>query len=144
AQEHSEREWFEATHATQYSNAVISLHEQFRHWEPVELPAGASEDAGLLRRLEERRRRLVEPDLLIFASNHWNFNVRGFNPGGNHGSLLRLSTHSVLLISGGKDTGIPRGLRVATPYDSLSFVPTILALMGKPEPALPGPVIAGL
>ena len=80
----------------------------------------------------------------MLANDHWNFNVRGFNPGGNHGSFLRESTHSVLLFAGGKDTGIPAGLRVETPYDSLSFVPTILSLMGRPEPDLPGPVIQEL
>jgi len=50
----------------------------------------------------------------------------------------------VLLFAGGKDTGIPRGLRVATPYDSLSLVPTILALIGRPERDLPGPLIQEL
>jgi hypothetical protein len=49
-----------------------------------------------------------------------------------------------LLIAGGKDTGLPKGLRIETPYDSLSFVPTILSLMGKAEAALPGPVIEEL
>ena len=80
----------------------------------------------------------------MLANDHWNFNVRGFNPGGNHGSFFRISTHSVLLFAGGKDTGIPAGLRIETPYDSLSFVPTILTLMGRPEPDLPGPVIREL
>ncbi|MGH9648785.1 MAG: hypothetical protein ACRD4E_18440, partial [Bryobacteraceae bacterium] len=61
-----------------------------------------------------------------------------------HGSFFRISTHSVLLFAGGKDTRIPAGLRVETPYDSLSFVPTILSLMGRPEADLPGPVIREL
>jgi hypothetical protein len=78
------------------------------------------------------------------ANAHWNFNARAFNPGGNHGSFLRASTHSVLLIAGGRSTGIPSGLHVETPYDSLSFAPTILALMGRAEPDLPGPVIEEL
>ena len=47
-------------------------------------------------------------------------------------------------MAGGKDTGIPKGVRIETPYDSLSFVPTILSLMGKTEPALPGAVIEEL
>jgi len=128
---HEELDWLRAVYRTKYSNGIIGLAEELLS-DPAPSP------------YLERKRRLRRADLLVFASDHWNFNVRGFNPGGNHGSLLRLSTHSVLLISGGKDTGIPRGLRVATPYDSLSFVPTILALMGKPEPALPGPVIAEL
>jgi hypothetical protein len=73
---------------------------------------------------------MAEPDFLIFANDHWNFNVRGFNPGGNHGSPLRISTHSVLMLA-----GIPRGLVVDEPYDSLSFVPTILELMGLRQEA---------
>jgi hypothetical protein len=81
---------------------------------------------------------------LVFARNHWNFNVRGFNPGGNHGSLLRSSSHSVLMFAGGKATGLKPGLRIDTPYDSLSLVPTVLTLMGKSEPDLPGPVIQEL
>ena len=87
---------------------------------------------------------LRRTDLLVLANDHWNFNVRGFNPGGSHGSFLRDSTHSVLLMAGGRDTGIPVGLRVETPYDSLSFLPTILSLMGRAEPDLPGPVIREL
>ena len=38
----------------------------------------------------------------------------------------------------------PAGSYIVTPYDSLSFVPTILTLLGKPEPQLPGPVIREL
>jgi hypothetical protein len=97
-------------------------------------------DASLIQRFQARRRRLAEPDFLIFANNHWYFNVRGFNPGGNHGSLLRISTHSVWMLAGGAETGVPRKLVIEEPYDSLSFVPTILDLMGLPRetPALPG------
>jgi hypothetical protein len=35
------------------------------------------------------------------------------------------------MIAGGERTGIPRGLVVEEPYDSLSFVPTLLALTGR-------------
>jgi hypothetical protein len=118
---HNEREWFRAVHKTRYSNGIIGLTEQL---------LGGDED--------------LRTDLLVFANDHWNFNVRGFNPGGNHGALLRSSTHSVLMFAGGKDTGLPRGIHVATPYDSLSLVPTVLQLMGKPEAELPGPVIEEL
>ena len=86
---------------------------------------------------------MAEPDFLIFANDHWNFNVRGFNPGGNHGSFFRISSRSVLMLAGGAETGIPHNQRVAEPYDSLSFAPTILDLMGfHPEASeLPGRVI---
>jgi arylsulfatase A-like enzyme len=93
-----------------------------------------------LARFNQRRRRLAEPDFLIFAHDHWNFNVRNFNPGGNHGSFLRASTHAILLFAGGADTGVPQHRQVQSPYDSLSFVPTILDLMGMHADAakLPG------
>ena len=85
----------------------------------------------MIRRYRRRQRRLVETDLLVFASNHWNFDVRGFNPGGNHGSFLRVSTHSTLMFAGGDATKIPRGRVIEEPYDSLSFVPTFLTLTGQ-------------
>ena len=134
---HSEMDWFRAVHKTTYSNGILALHEQFFRTEPL---PGHPGDVSLLERFELRRRRLAEPDFLIFASDHWNFNVRGFNPGGNHGSLLRASMHSVLMFAGGAGTGIPRHLMVEEPYDSLSFVPTILELMGRHTEAkqLPG------
>jgi hypothetical protein len=136
SQWHDERAWLEAAHRTRYSNGIISLTEELLD------PPSAPVDA--LDRYRERKRNLRRTDLLVLANDHWNFNVRGFNPGGNHGSFLRDSTHSVLLFAGGKDTGIPAGLHVETPYDSLSFVPTILSLMGRPEADLPGPVIREL
>ena len=144
---HPEQEWFEAIHRTRYSNGVIGLHEMFQHWQPESIPLPLQvtdqNDWPVLRRLAERRRVLTESDLLILAADHWNFNVRGFNPGGNHGSFLRISTHSVLLAAG---AGIPQGLTVERPYDSLSFVPTLLALLGRlPNPeSYPGPVIQEL
>jgi hypothetical protein len=85
--------------------------------------------------------------MLVFASDHWNFNVRNFNPGGNHGSFLRISTHSVLMFAGGEQTRLPRGVQVDEPYDSLSFAPTILRLVGREDAeraALPGPLIDAL
>jgi hypothetical protein len=118
---HTELEWLRAAHKTRYSDGILALHEQFlRDPQPQELIA----------RFNARRRRLAEPDFIIFANDHWNFNVRGFNPGGNHGSLLRISTHSVLMLAGGDETAIPRQLVITEPYDSLSFVPTILNLLG--------------
>jgi hypothetical protein len=128
---HTDREWLAATYGTNYTNVVAGLTEEM-----LGTPAPAP--------YVERKRQLRRPDMIAFAGDHWNFNVRGFNPGGNHGSFLRASTHSVLLFAGGDDTGIPHGLKVATPYDSLSLVPTILKLMGREEPGLPGPVIEEL
>ena len=131
---HTDVEWLHAVHKTQYSNGLIGLHEQFTLFSAPGMDvnaAGLSADEKLLHRFRRRQRRLVETDMLILANNHWNFDVRGFNPGGNHGSFFRISTHSTLMFAGGDGTGIPRGLAVTEPYDSLSLVPTILALTGN-------------
>lgn len=147
SQWHSEQEWLRAVHRTRYSNGIIGLPEQFARPEPtpVRFDHGVDEaEERLLLRFEARRRRLVEPDLLVFANDHWNFNVRGFNPGGNHGSLLRISTHSVLLFGGGSETGVPRATVVEEPYDSLSFGPTLLKLVGRSADELPGALIGKL
>jgi len=140
---HPEIDWMHAIHKTRYSNGLIALHEQFLMDDRAPLAPG---DAGLLRRFALRKRRLAQPDFIVFANDHWNFNVRGFNPGGNHGSLLRISSHSVLMLAGGERTGIPADLRVEEPYDSLSFVHTILGLMDmtKETAPLPGRLIREL
>ena len=131
---HTDLEWFHALHRTEYSNGLIGLYEELGQ-HPVERlsldESGISTDERLLRRLTKRQRDLIETDILIVANNHWNFDVRGFNPGGNHGSFFRVSTHSVLMMAGGQKTNLPRGMVVREPYDSLSFVPTVLALTGN-------------
>jgi hypothetical protein len=143
---HSEREWFDAVHRTRYSNAVIGLDEYFRSWKPESLAAGLQlaprQDWPTLMRFMARVRRATEPDLLVLANYGWNFNVRSFNPGGNHGSFFRISTHSVLMFAG---AGVPAGLRIEEPYDSLNFVPAALALLGQATdgyPAAPIPELA--
>ncbi len=136
---HSDLEWLHALHRTLYSNGLVGLHEQFAHFTtPATEPdvPGLTRDEQLLRRFRRRQRALVETDLLVSANNHWNFDVRGFNPGGNHGSFFRVSTHATLMFAGGAQTQVPRGLVVDEPYDSLSFVPTVLTLTGQlPTPA---------
>jgi hypothetical protein len=130
---HSELEWLRAMHKCQYSNAVIALNEQLlRHPLPDSREvADAPRDERLLRRLRLRQRYLAEADMLVLANDHWNFDARGFNPGGNHGSFFRSSTNATLMFAGGPDTGIPKGLAVRDPYDSLSVVPTVFAMMGR-------------
>jgi hypothetical protein len=145
---HTDVEWLRASHRTKYSNAVVGLHEQLaRHTvEGTNADApGLSNEERLLRRFRERQRMLVESDLLILANDHWNFDVRGFNPGGNHGSFFRVSTHSTLMFAGGDATRIPRGLTIEEPYDSLSLMPTLLALAGRMEDGTrPVPVLRRL
>jgi hypothetical protein len=134
SQWHTDLEWLHALHKTRYSNGLIGLHEQLARHPIARLSlddAGISADEHLLRRLLQRQRENIEADLIVVANDHWNFDVRGFNPGGNHGSLFRISTHSTLMFAGGDDTTVPRGLVVEEPYDSLSFVPTVLALTGN-------------
>jgi hypothetical protein len=130
---HTDLEWFRALYRTLYSNGLVGLNEELtRH--PLERMSldekGLATDEVLMRRFAHRQRDLVVSDMLVVANNHWNFDVRGFNPGGNHGSFFRISTHSILMAAGGQKTSIPRGIEVKEPYDSLSFVPTLLALSG--------------
>ncbi|HEY0379084.1 MAG TPA: alkaline phosphatase family protein [Pyrinomonadaceae bacterium] len=142
---HTDFEWLRALHKTEYSNALIGLNEQLaRHWNDgfdVDAP-GLTEDERSLRRFHRAQRELVEADLLVLANDHWNFDVRGFNPGGNHGSFFCNSTRSTLMLWGGDRTGVPSGAVVEEPYDSMSFMPTVLALTGqlsdgqKPVPVL--------
>jgi hypothetical protein len=131
---HMDSEWLHALHKTKYSNGVIGVYEAMA-LHPLESLSTSelrlSHHEKLLRRFATRQRNLVEPDLQLVANNHWNFDVRGFNPGGNHGSFFRISTHSTLMFSGGNKTGISRATVIAEPYDGLSFVPTVLALTGQ-------------
>ncbi len=131
---HTEREWLDAIHETRYSNGVIGVIEELS---PVadNVPGPPGINAILLR-YEKRRRELVQADFHVFASDHWNFNTRFPNPGGNHGSFLRISTHSVWMMAG---AGIPKE-QIDRPYDSLNFASTILSLLGK-APPLPDRVV---
>ena len=134
SQWHTDLEWLEALHRTHYSNGLVGLHEELARHEYEKLSSddpSLSEQARLMRDFTRRKRELVEADMLIVAQDHWNFDVRGFNPGGNHGSFFRISTHSVFMLAGGEKTQIPKAFEISKPYDSLSFVPTLLALTGE-------------
>src|ERR1700754_1630692 len=127
---HTDRECLEALHRTQYSNGLIVLNEELARHTYENLATNdstLSEQERVMRDYERRKRELVEADMLIVAHDHWNFDVRGFNPGGNHGSFFRVSTHSTFMVAGGSKTNVPRAFNIETPYDSLSFVPTLLA-----------------
>jgi hypothetical protein len=132
---HSEREWMEATHQCRYSTGVIGIIEELSPIAP-DVPGKQGMDPVMLR-YEKRRRALVETDFHIFASDHWNFNVRFPNPGGNHGAFFRISTHAVWMVAG---QGIPTKT-VDEPYDGLNFASTMLSILGKPVP-MPDRVVA--
>ena len=130
---HTDLEWLEAIHRTKYSNGFVGLHEELARHPNERLSTddpALDDEAKLMRTYARRKRALVEPDMLIVANDHWNFDVRGFNPGGNHGSFFRISTNSIFMIAGAPNTKIPQGFTIDSPYDSLSFMPTLLALTG--------------
>ncbi|HEV2884701.1 MAG TPA: hypothetical protein VGW36_07585, partial [Pyrinomonadaceae bacterium] len=134
SQWHTDAEWLRVLYKTKYSNGLIGFYEAVARHELASLSPdqpGLSPEERLNRRFMKRQRELVDTDLVLVANDHWNFDVRGFNPGGNHGSFFRVSTHSTFMLAGGDQTGIPRAAVVEEPYDSLSFVPTVLALTGN-------------
>src|SRR5215212_1053799 len=131
---HTDSEWLAALHKTHYSNGLVGLHEELARHDIESLSthdSGLDQEERLMKEYARRKRELVEPDMLIVAQDHWNFDVRGFNPGGNHGSFFRVSTHSTFMVAGGSKTHIPQALDIDTPYDSLSYLPTLLALTGN-------------
>jgi hypothetical protein len=131
---HTEREWLKAIHRCKYSNAVIGITEELS---PVdENVPGQPGISSTLLRFERRHRELVQADFHVFAADHCNFNVRFPNPGGNHGSFFRISTHSVWMLAG---PSIPARV-VTEPYDSLNFASTILSLTGH-QPPMPDRVV---
>lgn len=134
SQWHTDQEWLLALHRTQYSNGLVGLYEELARHSVERLSLdepGLSADERLARRFIKRQRELAETDLLLVANNHWNFDVRGFNPGGNHGSFFRISTHSTFMVAGGDKTYLSHRAVIDAPYDSLSFAPTMLALTGN-------------
>jgi hypothetical protein len=125
---HSEQDWLNAIHMCKYSNAVIGIGEELS---PVaENIPGPPGIGPMMLHYERHRRELVQADFHVFAADHWNFNVRNFNPGGNHGGFFRISTHSVWMMAG---TGLPTKV-VNEPYDSLNFVSTVLTLLDHTPP----------
>ena len=91
---HSEREWLEAIHRTRYSNGLIGLSDYFRPWEP---PPGVPEifrvadepDWPVLQRFAAGAGGWCNPTCWSLHPITGNFNVRGLNPGGNHGIVLQ-------------------------------------------------------
>lgn len=132
---HTRLEWFAATHATREGLSVTGLSEEFsRRYREAFAAAIArqpSRDLRLARRLELRKRDGMEFDMFVCAAPHWNFDLKDFNPGGNHGSFRRESMRAVLWMRGGAATRVHAGpLVVSEPYDGLDFAPTALEAAG--------------
>lgn len=128
---HTEAEWRQALASTRYALSVTGLYALLerpdRYYETFKTQ---SEDDRLVERFYNRSRNHTEPDLHILASDGWNFDVKGFNPGGNHGSLFQKSLRSTLMFWGGDHINIARGKAVDEPYDTLSFLPTLFEAAG--------------
>jgi hypothetical protein len=132
---HTDTEWLEALHRTKYSNGVVGLAEQFIGHKADALDATAQN----LSRNENCCASFAS------ASAIWSQRICFLSPTIIGTSMcaaliraaitafLRVSTHATLMFAGGARTGIPRGLSVEEPYDSLSFMPTLLALTGALE-----------
>jgi hypothetical protein len=132
---HTEREWLDAVHRTKLGLGVVGLSEVFSRDYVDAFESAMARDKTpeerLARRFELRRRKAMETDLLLHASAHWNFSVKDFNAGGNHGGFSRQSMHAVLWMTGGSATRIPKGpLLVERACDGLDFAPTILEAAG--------------
>jgi hypothetical protein len=125
---HDERAWMDAIHECRYSTGVIGITEELAPIGP-DVP-GKPGMSPVMLRYERRRRQLVQTDFHIFASDHWNFNVRFPNPGGNHGAFFRISTHAVWMVAG---EGVPVR-SIDEPYDGLNFASTMLSIVGKTAP----------
>lgn len=132
---HTDREWLAATHRTTEGLGVTGLAEVFstayRDAFATAIAGETDPDRALVRRFALRRRDAVQPDMFLHATPGWNFDLKDFNPGGNHGGFSRTSMHAVLWMIGGSATRVERGpVRVQQPYDGLDFAPTIFEAAG--------------
>src|SRR6185369_5406926 len=102
---HTDREWLSATCRTSeglgVSNLVDALSTAYRASFAAAAARDGAGDRAILRRFALRRRDAVMPDLFVRAADRWNFDVKDFNPGGNHGGFGRDSMDSVFWMHGG-------------------------------------------
>jgi hypothetical protein len=146
SQFHADREWLDAVHRTAFGLAVPNLVEVLSDDYRMSFPAAdTGDDRATLARFELRRRDAMAPDLFVHAAAHWNFDVKDFNPGGNHGGFARDSMHAVLWIHGGASTRVAPGpLVVERAYDGLDFAPTVLEAAGvTTRGVLPASLVRG-
>ncbi len=132
---HSIDEWRDAAHLTAEGLAVAGLTEvyatAYRQVFDERIARTSDTDARLLLRFELRRRDAVAPDLFVHASPNWNFDLKDFNAGGNHGGFAHESMHAVLWLRGGALTRLIAGPAVIErPCDGLDVAPTLLEAGG--------------
>lgn len=132
---HTVNEWRDAAHLTGEGLAVAGLTEvyatAYRQTFEEATARTSDSDARLLLRFERRRRDSVAPDLFLHASPHWNFDLKDFNAGGNHGGFAHESMHGVLWLRGGALTRLITGPAVIErPCDGLDVAPTLLEAGG--------------
>jgi hypothetical protein len=127
---HPDREWLAAVHATDEGLAVMGLPEAFSTAYAgtfARVAARAPTRAERLRTEFELARRLaMESDVFVAASPLWNFDLKDFNPYGNHGGFRRQSMNALFWLHGGPETRVSPGPRlVTTPFDALDVAPTL-------------------
>ncbi|MFQ5777489.1 MAG: alkaline phosphatase family protein [Terriglobia bacterium] len=71
-----------------------------------------------------------QPDLLLWSSLLWNFSSKSQTSGGSHGGLGPRVARTTFLLWGGRDYGLPPGLRIEEPATTLDIAPTLAQLMG--------------
>ncbi len=135
---HGDRAWLSATYRTAtglgVNNLVEVLGDDYHASFDEGMARDATEDLRLLRRLELRRRDAMQADLFVHAAPHWNFDVKDFNPGGNHGGFGHQSMKAVFWMNGGSATHAAAGPLVVTDaLDGLDFAPTVFEAAGVTE-----------
>lgn len=133
--EHDLISWRDGVHRTAEGLAVVGFTEvattAYRQRFDELIARATQADDKLLLRFERRRRDAVATDLFLHAAPHWNFDLKDFNAGGNHGGFGRSSMHTVFWIRGGAQTRIQAGpIAVQAPYDGLDVAPTLMEASG--------------
>lgn len=71
-----------------------------------------------------------QPDLLLWSSTLWNFASKTRTAGGSHGGLGPRVARTTFLLWGGRDYGLPAGMKIEEPATTLDIAPTLAQLMG--------------
>lgn len=137
---HPLRQWLRATYMTEYANAVTMFVDIFNDPVPefVDNPdfqkyliyfSSEEMKQRYLRGLK-RKHASLQPDLIVWAEELWNYNSKARTSGGTHAGLRPMVARTTFLAWGGDDTGVARGKTVSEPALTLDFVPTLLQAVG--------------